>query len=82
MRARFVNERARLIVRSARLWRVPLVVGRRVERSPSFCLCSRGWVKALFTEALGQEVDVELVQAIGRKDECCEFLVRPGTRTS
>ena len=42
----------------------------------SFGLCSRGWVKAVFGEALGQEVDVELVQAIGRGDECCEFAVR------
>lgn len=29
----------------------------------------------MFTEALGQEVKVDLVQAIGRGDECCEFLV-------
>jgi len=37
-------------------------------------------VTAVFTEALGEEVDVELLQAIGRGDECCEFLVvpRPG----
>jgi hypothetical protein len=32
-------------------------------------------VKAVFTEALGEEVDVELVQAIGRGDESCEFSV-------
>lgn len=54
----------------------PLVVEGYLEHSPAFCLCSRGWVKAIFTEALGEEVDVELVQAIGRGDECCEFLVR------
>ena len=39
------------------------------------CLCSRGWVKAVFTEALEEEVEAELVQAIGRGDECCEFVV-------
>jgi predicted hydrocarbon binding protein len=55
----------------------PLVVEGYLERSPTFCLCSRGWVKAVFTEALGEEVEVELVQAIGRGDECCEFLVIP-----
>jgi len=32
-------------------------------------------VKAVFTEALEEEVDVELLQAIGRGDEVCEFLV-------
>jgi hypothetical protein len=35
----------------------------------------QGWVKAVFTEALGREV--ELLQAIGRGDECCEFVVSP-----
>jgi predicted hydrocarbon binding protein len=55
----------------------PLVVEGYVQRCPTFCLCSRGWVKAIFGEALGQEVDVELVQAIGRGDECCEFVIKP-----
>ena len=53
-----------------------LVVEGYVDRSPTFCLCSRGWVKAVFAEALGEEVDVEQVQAIGRGDECCEFAVQ------
>ena len=60
----------------------PLVVRAYLEKSPTFCLCSRGWVKAVFTEALGEEVGVELVQAIGRGDECCEFLVHPRPRRS
>ena len=55
----------------------PLVQEGYVENSPTFCLCSRGWVKAVFTEALGEEVDVELLQAIGRGDGCCEFMVHP-----
>jgi predicted hydrocarbon binding protein len=55
----------------------PLVVEGYVEICPTFCLCSRGWAKAVFTEALGEEVEVELVQAIGRGDECCEFVVTP-----
>jgi predicted hydrocarbon binding protein len=59
---------------------MPLVVQGYVQHCPTFCLCSRGWVKAVFSQALGQEVDVELVHAIGRGDECCEFVVktRPG----
>lgn len=60
----------------------PLVVEGYLDKSPTFCLCSRGWVKAVFTEALGQEVEVELVQAIGRGDECCEFVVLPRPRRS
>jgi len=54
-----------------------LVVEGYLENSPTFCLCSKGWVKAVFTEALGEEVEVELLKAIGRGDECCEFLVLP-----
>ena len=29
-----------------------------------------------YTEALGVQVEVELVQAIGRGDECCEFSIK------
>ena len=32
-------------------------------------------MKAVFTEALGEEVEVDLVEAIGRGDECCEFSI-------
>lgn len=46
-----------------------------MEICPTFYLCSRGWVEAVFTEALGEEVEVELVQAMGKGDECCEFSV-------
>jgi predicted hydrocarbon binding protein len=34
-------------------------------------------VVPLLTEALGEQVDVELVQAIGTGDERCEFVVHP-----
>ena len=37
-------------------------------------------MKAVFTEALGEEVDVELVQVIGRGDECSKFVATPETR--
>lgn len=53
-----------------------------LELSPTFCLCSRGWVKATFSEAFGREVEVELLQAIGRGDECCEFVVHLDKRGS
>jgi len=29
-----------------------------------------------FPQALGDEVEVELVKAIGRGDECCEFSIK------
>ena len=58
----------------------PLVQEGYLENSPTFCLCSRGWVKAVFTEALGEEVEAELVQAIGKGDERCEFLVQARSR--
>jgi predicted hydrocarbon binding protein len=58
------------------------VVEGYLEHSPTFCLCSRGWVEAVFEEALGEEVEVGLVQAIERGDGCCEFVVRPRPRGS
>lgn len=54
----------------------PLVRVGLVELSPTFCNCSRGWVKAVFETALGRPVEVELEQAIGRGDQVCEFIVR------
>ena len=55
----------------------PLVKRQWVKLSPVLCLCSRGWVKTIFEEALGNEVEVDLVKSIGRGDDCCEFRVRP-----
>jgi hypothetical protein len=34
-------------------------------------------VKAVLTDALGEDVEVDLVQAIGRGDGFCEFVVQP-----
>jgi predicted hydrocarbon binding protein len=53
----------------------PLVLGGLVERSPIFCDCSRGWVKAVFEEVFREPVDVKLEQAIGRGDPVCKFVV-------
>lgn len=46
-----------------------------VKPSPTFCQCSRGWVKAVFETALGRPVNVELQHAIGRGDPECKFIV-------
>ena len=46
-----------------------------VKPSPTFCQCSRGWVKAVFETALGRPVNVKLRQAIGRGDPVCKFIV-------
>lgn len=55
----------------------PLVRAGLIQLSPTFCNCSRGWVKAVFETALGRSVEVELVQAIGRGDPVCQFAVHP-----
>jgi predicted hydrocarbon binding protein len=54
----------------------PLVRAGLVELSPTFCNCSRGWVKAVFETIWGRPVEVELKQAIGQGDPVCEFTVR------
>jgi hypothetical protein len=53
----------------------PMIREGLLELSPVFCLCSRGYVKAIFSEAFGEDVEVELAKAIGRGDDCCEFFV-------
>jgi predicted hydrocarbon binding protein len=58
----------------------PLVREGLVKLSPTFCICSRGWVKAVFEAALERPVEVKLEQAIGRGDPVCRFLVHPGRK--
>jgi len=58
----------------------PLIRAGLVELSPTFCDCSRGWVKVVFETVLGRPVEVELKQAIGRGDQVCEFIVRSDER--
>jgi predicted ArsR family transcriptional regulator len=53
----------------------PLVRASLVRLSPTFCYCSRGWVKAVFEAVLDTPVEVELAQAIGRGDPACRFVV-------
>jgi|GEM_PF-2508169 len=52
----------------------PLVQKYKLEVDPIFCLCSLGWVKAIFSEAFGN-VRVELSKSLMRGDEYCEFVV-------
>ena len=53
----------------------PLVRHRIVNLTGTFCLCSRGWVKAIFETLLKRPVEVELKKCIGRGDETCNFAV-------
>ena len=53
----------------------PLVRAGLVKLSPTFCNCSRGWIKAVFETVSGRPVEVELKQAISRGDPVCEFVV-------
>ena len=54
----------------------PLVKSYPGQLSPTFCNCSRGWIKELFEQALERPVDVELQQSIKQGDPLCRFLVR------
>jgi predicted hydrocarbon binding protein len=58
----------------------PLVRAGLVRLSPTFCNCSRGWVKAVFEAVLERPVEVALEQAIGRGDPVCRFLIHPGRK--
>lgn len=49
-----------------------------IKMTPTMCLCSRGWVKAIFHTLYGRPVDVELVSSIGRGDDHCKYSVRLG----
>jgi predicted hydrocarbon binding protein len=53
----------------------PLVRQDIVELNGTFCLCSRGWVKAVFEALLKRPVRVELEKAIGRGDDICKYNV-------
>jgi predicted hydrocarbon binding protein len=53
----------------------PLFLAKMIKLSPTFCYCSRGFVKSLFEEILERPVSVELKKAIGRGDKSCHFIV-------
>lgn len=43
--------------------------------SPTFCNCSRGWVKELIESATGQSVDVVIDEAVTKGDSRCKLRV-------
>lgn len=53
----------------------PLIRDYHLKLNPIFCLCSLGWIKAVFSEAFDKEIKVELSKSILRGDEHCEFFV-------
>ena len=54
----------------------PLVKAYSGELSPSFCNCSRGWIKELFESVLERPVSVDLEKSIKRGDDLCRLRVR------
>jgi predicted hydrocarbon binding protein len=54
----------------------PLVKAYPDKLSPSFCTCSRGWVKELFESVMGRPVEVQLEQSVRQGDPICKFSVR------
>ena len=54
----------------------PLVKAGLVDKSSTFCQCSLGWVKTVFEQAIGKTVKVQLVQAKGKGDKVCKYIIR------
>ena len=54
----------------------PFVKAYPEKLSPTWCNCSRGWIKELFESALGKPVDVKLEKSIKQGDNICKFKVR------
>jgi predicted hydrocarbon binding protein len=54
----------------------PLVKNNIIQISPTFCYCSRGWMKKIFETVFKRPVEVELTKAIGRGDNMCQFKVK------
>jgi predicted ArsR family transcriptional regulator len=54
----------------------PFVGAEIIKPSPTFCYCSRGWVKSVFELVLEKPVEVELKKAIGKGDGVCQFIIQ------
>jgi predicted hydrocarbon binding protein len=54
----------------------PLVKAYPDKLSPTFCNCSRGWIKELFESVLERPVNIELEKSIRQGDDVCRFRVR------
>jgi predicted hydrocarbon binding protein len=54
----------------------PLVKTYPDKLSPTFCNCSRGWIRELFESVLEKPVDVKLEKTIKQGDDICKFRAR------
>jgi len=45
------------------------------EIPDEYCECSRSWVRELFESAIGQDVEVEVLESVIRGGEMCRFSV-------
>jgi predicted hydrocarbon binding protein len=53
----------------------PLVKDYPDKLSPTFCNCSKGWIKELFESALEKPITVKLEKSIKQGDKICRFSV-------
>lgn len=44
--------------------------------SPTYCICSTGYVKEMFERMMGQPVEVELLESLRRGGKKCRFLIQ------
>ena len=54
----------------------PLLEDGPAKLSPTYCQCSVGYVREMFTRQVGRPVQVELVRSLRRGDAECRFAVR------
>ncbi|MFC1718798.1 DUF6144 family protein [Candidatus Poribacteria bacterium] len=54
----------------------PLVNEYPGKLSPTFCNCSRGWVREVLETVLEKPVEVELEQSIKQGDQVCRFSIQ------
>lgn len=54
----------------------PLVAGLQGPISPTYCLCTQGWTKAVYETLAGKPVEVALKGSIKRGDPKCLIEVR------
>lgn len=60
----------------------PLIRTGLLELHPTRCLCTHAMLEALFQEATGGPVKVEIVESIARGDQVCCFQVTPESVSS
>jgi predicted hydrocarbon binding protein len=53
----------------------PLVRSYPGRLSPSFCNCSRGWIKELLEQTLDRPVEVDILSTIARGDDVCKLQI-------